>query len=182
VGLVGELPDAAHAGRLGFARAGDAIAIAGEFFPSLGASELAKLRGEPLPGELPAADVARVRAAQEAIRDAVRAGALASAHDIAEGGFAAAVAECCLAGRVGASVDLGASSDPWTHLFGEHPGGGFVVSGPREALDELARRVPLDVFGTVGGDSLRITIAGDALEVPLAELREAHGALAALFP
>jgi phosphoribosylformylglycinamidine synthase subunit PurL len=152
VGLVGELPDPARAGRLGFAGEGDAIALAGwNQSPSLAASELAKLRGEPLPDGLPELDVDAVRSAQGAIRDAVRAGALSSAHDIAEGGFAVAVAECCLAGGVGATLDLGPSDDPVTHLFGERSGG-FVVSGSRAALEELAARVPLDIFGTVGGD------------------------------
>src|SRR4051795_6203958 len=146
IGMVGRLPDARRAGRLGFARAGDAVALVGAFHPSLAASELGKLIGEPLPDELDAVDVAAVRAAIEAIRDAVRAGALTSCHDIAEGGFLVAVAECCLAGGVGATLDLGASDTPHAELFGEGPGG-FVVSGPRAALDELAARVPLDVFG-----------------------------------
>ncbi|MDQ3371839.1 MAG: phosphoribosylformylglycinamidine synthase subunit PurL, partial [Actinomycetota bacterium] len=46
VGMVGELPDPARAGRAGFAREGDLIALVGAFAPTLGASELAKLRGE----------------------------------------------------------------------------------------------------------------------------------------
>ena len=52
VGLVGELPDAARAGRLGFAEPGAAIAliVADSWAPSLAASELAKLRGEPVEG------------------------------------------------------------------------------------------------------------------------------------
>src|SRR3954462_6444630 len=57
VGMVGRLPDARRAGRLGFARSGDAVAIAGAFRPSLAASELAKLTGDPLPAALPDADV-----------------------------------------------------------------------------------------------------------------------------
>src|SRR5689334_17142650 len=83
VGMVGRLPDARRAGRLGFARAGDAIAIAGEFHPSLAAGELDKLCGAPLPDGLPAVDVAAVRAGFDAIRAAVRAGDLQSCHDIA---------------------------------------------------------------------------------------------------
>jgi phosphoribosylformylglycinamidine synthase len=181
VGMVGRLPDAARAGRLGFARSGDAIAIAGEFHPSLPASELSKLRGDPLPDGLPPVDVAKVRAAQEAIRDAVRAGELSSAHDIAEGGFLVAVAEACLAGGIGATLELGESDDPLVHLFGEGPGG-FVVSGPREALEALSARVPLDVFGIVGGEALDVRIADEAILVPLGELRAAHGSLAVLFP
>jgi phosphoribosylformylglycinamidine synthase len=181
VGIVGALPDPARAGRLGFARQGDAIAIAGEFRPSLPGGELAKLRGEPLPDRLPGFDAAKVRAAQAAIRDAVRAGELSSAHDISEGGFLVAVAESCVAGGLGAALDLGPSDDPWNHLYGEGAGG-FVVSGPRAALDRLAERVPLDVFGTVGGDGLEVAIGEWRFTASLAELREAHDALAELFP
>ena len=78
--MVGRLPDAARAGRLGFAQEGDAIAIAGRFAPSLAASELAKLRGEPLPDGLAEVDMAVVAALQEAIREAVRSGALTSSR------------------------------------------------------------------------------------------------------
>src|SRR5512132_536723 len=182
IGMVGRLPDARHAGRLGFARAGDAIALAGwDAAPSLAASELAKLWGEPLPDGLPAVDLTRARAVLEAVRDAVRAGTLSSCHDIAEGGLLVAVAESCLAGERGATLDLGPSDDLWTHLFGERPGG-FVVSGARAALDALAARVPLDIFGTVGGDALEVAIGGERASWALPELREAHAALARFFP
>jgi len=180
IGMVGRLPDARRAGRMGFARAGDAVAIAGAFAPALEAGELAKLRGEALPDGLAAIDIERVRDAQAAIRDAVRAGALSSAHDIAEGGFLVAVAECCLASGLGAQLDIGPSDAPFTHLFGEGPGG-FVVSGERDALDELAERVALDVFGTVGGDRLSVRIAEHAFSVSMAELGAAHVALARFF-
>jgi phosphoribosylformylglycinamidine synthase II len=182
IGMVGRLPDAHRAGRLGFAREGDAIALAGwNAAPSLAASELGKLWGEPLPDGLPAVELDHARGVLEAVRDAVRAGTLSSCHDVAEGGFLVAVAECCLAGDIGATLDLGPSDDPWCHLFGERPAG-FVLSAPRTVLDALAQAVPLDVFGTVGGDALELTIAGDTSRWALAELREAHGALARLFP
>jgi phosphoribosylformylglycinamidine synthase len=181
VGMVGALPDPERAGRLGFAHEGDAIAIAGELRPALPGCELAKLRGEPLPDGLPGFDAAKVRAAQAAIRDAVRAGELSSAHDIAEGGLLVAVAESCLAGSIGAVLDLGPSDDPWTHLYGEGAGG-FVVSGPRAALDRLAERVPLDVLGTVGGDGLEVAIGEWHFTAGLSELHEANSALVALFP
>ena len=42
--------------------------------------------------------------------------------------------------------------------------------------------MPLDVFGTVGGDALELTIAGETSRWALAELREAHGALGRFFP
>jgi phosphoribosylformylglycinamidine synthase len=185
VGMVGELPDAARAGRSGFARADDAIGFAGPFRPRLAGSELAKLRGEPLPDGLQEIDVAAVRAAHEAIRDAVRTGELSSAHDVAEGGFLVAVAESCLAGGLGATLDLGPVQGPdelERILFGESPGAGFVVSGPEDALRRLGQRVALDVFGTVGGEALDVTSGDVRITTSLAELRASHAALERLFP
>jgi phosphoribosylformylglycinamidine synthase len=182
VGMVGELPDAARAGRSGFAREGDAVGLAGPFRPRLPGSELAKLRGEELPTGLPEIDIAALRAAQQALRDAVRSGEVSSAHDVAEGGFLVAVAESCLAGGLGATLNLGPCDDLEQTLFGESPGSGFVLSGSEDALRRLGERVHVDIFGTVGGDALRVT-GGDAHVVAtLDELREAHAALAPLFP
>ena len=147
IGMVGRLPDARRAGRLGFRHAGEQVALVGPFIPSLRASELAKLRGEPLPDGLQEIDIEAVRGAQHAVADAVRTGALSSAHDIAEGGLAVALAECCLASGIGAEIDLGDDllgpagsalaaggvstgphSTPLSALFGEGAGG-FLVSG-----------------------------------------------------
>jgi phosphoribosylformylglycinamidine synthase len=188
VGIVGRLPDAAPAAGLGFARAGEQIALVGAFVPSLAASELAKLRGEPLPAGLPEVDVEAALAAIEAVRAAVRAGELSSAHDVAEGGLAVALAECCLAGGIGASVRLGAlGGEPDATLFGEGSGG-FLVSAPAAAIERLssggARVLKL---GETGGDELRIELDGAGAEqhvsVGLQELRGAHdGGLAPFFP
>jgi phosphoribosylformylglycinamidine synthase II len=168
VGMVGELPDAARAAQSGFARAGDTIVLVGSFAPTLGASELAKLRGEPLPDGLPAADLNAVRATHEAVRDAVRSGAVRSCHDVAEGGLAVALAECCLHGGIGAYVDADGID-----LFGEQPGRAFVVSGEDDAVAGLGR-----VLGTVGGPELTIGPLTWALD----DLRTANGALGPLFP
>jgi phosphoribosylformylglycinamidine (FGAM) synthase-like enzyme len=125
--------------------------------------------------------VAQVVATLDAVREAVRAGELTSAHDIAEGGLLVAVAESCLAGGRGASLDLGDAEDVWTRLFGERPGG-FVVSGPREALDRLGEQVPVEVVGAVGGEHVQIAVADLTERWSLADLREASAALAPLFP
>jgi phosphoribosylformylglycinamidine synthase subunit PurL len=174
IGMVGAVPDARRAGRLGFARPSDAIALVGPFVPSLEASELAKLWGWELPDGLPPVDIAAVAAAHGAVRDAVRAGTVSSAHDIAEGGFAVALAECCLAGKLGAHVEVD------LHLFGEGSGG-FVLSGGEQELQALSDRTPVRLVGTVGGDSLSV-LAGDVhVELTLEEMAHAHGALAELF-
>ena len=164
VGMVGELPDPARAGRLGFAVEGDAVAlITAGWAPSEVGSELAKLRGEPLAGALPAADLGALRALYAAVRQAVRSGALRSAHDVAEGGVAVALAECCIAGGIGAHVDLGDIP-----LFAEGPGS-FVVSGPREAMTAFGTAAR--VVGEVGRDALGIH---GHLNIPVADLARVH--------
>jgi phosphoribosylformylglycinamidine synthase len=88
---------------------------------------------------------------------------VSSAHDIAEGGIALALAECCLAGGIGARVSLPDGLEP----FGEAPGRGFIVSGPADALDGMT------IIGEVGGDALEI--AG-RLNLAVSELRSAYDA------
>jgi phosphoribosylformylglycinamidine (FGAM) synthase-like enzyme len=164
VGMVGKLPDAAHPGRLGFARAGDAIALVGPFTPALAGSELAKLRGEAPVGRLPDLDAGATAAAHALVREAVRAGRVASAHDIAEGGLAVALAECCLAAGIGATVSV--DDGGLEELFGEAPGRGFIGSGAEADLAGLGT-----MLGHVGGEDLEIV---GRLRVPLTALREAH--------
>ena len=108
VGMVGELPDPARAAGSGFVAPGDTIALIAArcWTPSLAGSELAKLQGRPPEGELPHADLGELRVVHAAVRQAVRAGALRSAHDVAEGGLAVALAEACVLGGHGAEVDL----------------------------------------------------------------------------
>ena len=191
IGMVGRLPDARCAGRLGFARTGDTVALVGPFAPSLPASELAKLHGQALPGRLEDIDIGAVHAAQFAVRGAMRVGGLSSAHDIAEGGLAIALAECCLAGGLGAEVRLSGDAgnggggedlaDPLRLLFGEGPGG-FLVSGTPNGVHSLGRRTRLRTIGVVGGDALTIALADTTVSATLSELIEAHSALAELFP
>jgi phosphoribosylformylglycinamidine synthase len=181
IGLVGELPDVALAGRIGFRAEGDRIALVGPFAPEIAGSELARLGGRELPSSLADVDIPRVLAAQRAVRDAVRSGSLASAHDIAEGGLATALAECCLAGGLGAEVAFDDTVKPLRALFGEGSGG-FVVSGGEGALRALGGAgVAVRIVGLVSGTRLTI-VAGEArIELALERLREAHGALRALF-
>jgi phosphoribosylformylglycinamidine synthase len=165
VGMVGELPDPARSGRLGFFAPGDAVAlITASWAPSEVGSELAKLRGDALEGALPAAELGALRALHAAVRQAVRSGALRSAHDVAEGGVAVALAECCIAGGIGARVAHDGE------LFAEGPGA-FVVSGPADAM--AAFGAAAQVIGTVEGDALAIE---GVLDLPVAELTRVHGA------
>ncbi|HSS04333.1 MAG TPA: phosphoribosylformylglycinamidine synthase subunit PurL [Solirubrobacterales bacterium] len=158
VGMVGELPDPDSTAPSAFAREGDAIALLGPFEPSLAGSELAKQRGE-LDAGLPQPDIATVAAACAAVREAVRAGKLSSAHDISDGGLACALAESAIGGGVGCRVDVqplrSRGCSPEEALFGE-ASGGFLLSGNRAVLEDLGATL----IGQVGGATVEV-VAGD---------------------
>jgi phosphoribosylformylglycinamidine (FGAM) synthase-like enzyme len=172
VGMVGKLPDPSAVPRSGFASPGHAVALVGPFRPALEGSELAKLRGRLADG-LPSVDLAEQAAALAELRAAVRGGALPTVHDVADGGLAVALAECCIGGGVGARIELDAVDD--VALFGEGPGG-VVIAGPLEAVKRVSGA---HVIGEVGGEALEI--AG-AFSLPVARLRSTYeGAIPAAF-
>ncbi len=119
VGMVGKLPAAARAGRLGFVRVGTRSRWWVRSSPRgrVGTLEAARgAAGRRASGGSTARDPGRSRGrpGPRAVRG------VPSAHDVAEGGVACALAECCVAGGLGASVRLPPGLDP----FGEAPGRG----------------------------------------------------------
>jgi phosphoribosylformylglycinamidine synthase subunit PurL len=163
VGMVGKLPEAGAVPGTGFAEEGHAIALIGMFEPALEGSELEKLHGR-LARSLPPLDLAAHADALVRVRAAVRSGAIPTAHDVSEGGIACALAECCIAGNLGATVTVDGGE---AGLFGEGPGG-VIVAGPRGAIESLDAAV---VIGEVGGDALEVE---GVMTVPLPELRAAY--------
>jgi phosphoribosylformylglycinamidine synthase len=99
---------------------------------------------------------------------------LRSAHDVAEGGLAVALAECSFAGaRLGFRVALEGGMRTDALLFGESQSR-MLVSVRRKALSQvrdLARRedVPYAVLGEVRGHSL---VSDGLIDVPLEASRE----------
>jgi phosphoribosylformylglycinamidine synthase len=176
IGMVGKLPEPQTVPRTAFAEEGHAIALVGMFEPAFEGSELEKLRGR-MAGTLPPLDLAAHADALVRVRAAVRTGEFATAHDVSEGGLAAALAESCIAGGLGARVSLDALLPPAAGdgapraaeiaLFGEAPGG-VIVAGPRDAIDVLEGAI---VIGTVGGNALEID---GVMSVPVTELRTAY--------
>jgi phosphoribosylformylglycinamidine synthase subunit PurL len=186
VGMVGEVPDPAAVPRLALSP-GDAIALAGPFRPDLRGSELAKQRGE-LDAGLPPVDLRAIAEAIAAVRDAVRAGGLAVAHDVADGGLACALAECAIAGGVGAEVDLGAllaerGGDGESWLFGEGPGG-FLLAGDPDRIAALTDSGLALRIGSAGGESIALSAGGLRVSIGVEEAaaawRSLGGRMAAL--
>ena len=182
VGMVGELPSAEGLPTAAL-RAGDAIAFAGTFNPSLAGSQLAKLRGE-LDHGLGDFQVGVVKAAIAEVRDAVRAGRLRTVHDVSDGGLACALAECAIDGGTGLQVDIGkligAGDDAEAWLFGEGPGG-FVVAGEPTAIEGLIAAGTATLIGVASGETIEIAAGPLSVSVPVADAAAAWRSLGELM-
>ena len=159
-----------------FRTEGDLVALLGPNRPELGGSEYLKVAHGRVAGRPPAVDLALERGVQRTCRAAVEAGLLSSAHDVSEGGLAAALAEACMGGPgrgMGAVVEAPGDSRPDVSLFGESHSR-IVVSLKEEdygRLRDLASRegVPAAVIGRVGGTHL---VIGDLVRARVERLRD----------
>jgi phosphoribosylformylglycinamidine synthase len=157
VGVAGLLDDVDRLCTPGFKQEGDEIFLLGGEDVSLGGSMFAWLRTGMLNGTPAALDLDLERRVQALVRQTIAAGLLHSAHDCSDGGLAVALAECAIAGAIGATIDQPLSR-PEVELFGEGSGR-IVVSVPTAAVSGLQERardrdVPLRRLGRVGGDAL----------------------------
>jgi phosphoribosylformylglycinamidine synthase len=177
IGMVGLLEDWERHAVSHFPAADLGIVLLGENREDLGGSEWLALRRGIEAGFPPAVDLQHERRLIDLLVAAVADGAIRSAHDIADGGLAVALAECTFTGDaiVGANVSLSEGFRPDALLFGESTGRVIAATEDPEALLALARAkgVPAHSIGTTGGDRLRIgPPTGDAwIDTPVAQLR-----------
>jgi phosphoribosylformylglycinamidine synthase len=168
VGMVGQVQiDMPRAG-LGFKRAGDVICLVGPLDWNLAGSEYQRLAHGEVEGSLPKISLEAELAAARVVRQLVLEGMARSAHDCALGGLALTLAESCIAGGLGAVVELTAlpprpepPSWRWGLLFGEAEGR-YVLSLASEGrgkLIELCRSagVAWRELGLVGGSEILIS-------------------------
>lgn len=109
VGMVGLIPDITKICGQGWQASGDVIYLLGLPLASkisLGASEYLATIHNTVAGKPPRVDFDLERRVQKVCREGIRNGWVRSAHDCAEGGLAIAIAECCLAGNLGAQINL----------------------------------------------------------------------------
>jgi phosphoribosylformylglycinamidine synthase len=163
VATVGILADVTQHVTQWFKNAGDFVVLLGETREELGASEYLSLLHGRVAGAPPALDLEREKRLQELCLTAARERLFSSAHDVAEGGLAVALAEACIMrpeGAIGAHITTTGDLRADALLFGESQSR-VLVSLPHAALprlQELARAadLPLTVLGEVGGTDLDI--------------------------
>jgi len=172
IAMVGLLEDVSRHLRIAWQEAGDAIMLLGETREELGGTEyLAVLHGLD-GGAPPTIDLDTERALHRVVLEAAAAGLLRSAHDVADGGLAVALAEACFASGLGARVEVETGMRLDAFLFGESQSR-MLVSVSRDETGAVraiadAHGLPCTVLGEVGGEQL---IMGTAIAVPVADIR-----------
>ncbi|HEY0932270.1 MAG TPA: phosphoribosylformylglycinamidine synthase subunit PurL [Trebonia sp.] len=181
IGVLGVHDDVRKRLTAGFAADGAQVVLLGRTEPEFGGSAWAEVVHQHLGGRPPAADLESERRLAALIVAAAADGLLASAHDLADGGLAIALAEACLHGGRGCVVTV--PGELFTGLFSESAGRALVSVVPGREAEFGARAqehdVPAAVLGVTYGDALTV---GEAFQIPLAELeRSWTSALPALF-
>ncbi len=167
ISAVGIVPDASKTVTMDFKAENNLVYLLGETRDEMGASHYAMIHDleggiVPQPLESP---LERYRA----LHQAINAGLVQSAHDCSEGGLAVALAEMCIAGRFGASVQLLNKSsenpalDAQQILFSESTGRIILEVNPenKAAFEAMFAGVPLTQIGTV---TTKTDISADRLE------------------
>ena len=171
IGMVGVMDDVGLRVPMGFAAEGDIVMVLGATRDEIGASEyLAVVHGVEA-GQVPALDLEAEGRLCRLLATAARDGLVRSAHDISEGGLAVALAECAIAGSIGATLRIGSDGGdgglaPDRSLFSESAARA-VVTLEQSRLDEFLAlagglSVPATTLGRVGGDRLCVEFVGAA--------------------
>lgn len=128
IGMVGLINDLKHITTQNFKKAGDVIYVIGESKEDWGGSELQKMLHGKIFGKAPSIDLDVELKRQKQLLEAIRLGVIASAHDLAEGGLAVALAESLFGTELGANVTI--NHDAAVELFSETQSR-FLVSVPQ---------------------------------------------------
>ena len=126
-----------------------------------------------------AIDLDEERAMQNLIASLIREGLVRSAHDLSEGGFAVALAECCFStlhrGPLGAAARVPSRLEVCRDLFGEFPTRVLLSTTDTAGLVGRAQAAGLVAheIGAVGGDRLILEYEGArAIDVPIDQIED----------
>ncbi len=166
IGMVGLISDLKHITTQNFKKAGDVIYVIGESKEDWGGSELQKMLHGKIFGKAPSIDLELEEKRQKQLLEAIRLGVIASAHDLAEGGLAVALAESLFGTELGANVTI--KKDAVVDLFSETQSR-FLVSVPQTYTKAFESFVDdaIKIGEVVSGENL--TISDNQKQVVLKE-------------
>lgn len=188
IGMLGLMENVHRdATRSGFRNAGDAVFLltpeAWVHHEGIGGSEYLSVVHDICAGDAPHMDLREEAAVQQAMLALIRAGLVASAHDVSDGGLAVCLAESAIFSGFGCTVELGTTTLPSrldALLFGETQSRIVFTANPadEEAIKQLLGGFPASLtrIGTVGtAEGVQIRVGGTlVMEVSVATLREAY--------
>ena len=132
IGMVGLVDDLSYTTTQEVKNAGDFVYVIGETEAEFGGSELQKLQNGRIFGKAPVIDLEVEAARQQALLQAIRAGLVQSAHDVAEGGLSVAIAETTFGTKLGVEVTLEGSAT--SVLFSESQSRFVITVAPEKAV------------------------------------------------
>ncbi|SNB45587.1 phosphoribosylformylglycinamidine synthase subunit PurS [Geobacter sp. DSM 9736] len=191
--VIGKIEDARRAVTMDVKRPGDIVYMLGTTAAELGGSEYLAKSGF-VGNRVPLVDPASAYRRYTAYHRAVMAGAVASCHDLSDGGLAVAAAESAFAGGLGMKIDL--RQIPWRGdrqemgdaqlLFSEsasrllvtvHPDfrnvfETFMAGTDFAAIGEVTTEPVLEILGMSGGSVVKTELAHlkEAWQDPLRDL------------
>ncbi|NJP03995.1 phosphoribosylformylglycinamidine synthase, partial [Candidatus Gracilibacteria bacterium] len=171
ISTLGVIPDATKVQTIDWKMPGDKIFVIGETKAEFGGSEFANMK-ELKDLDVPSVDPKAAKDRYERVFKAHQDGLLASSQYIWQGGLGAALAKSCIAGELGAHIDLSSVSNDLATAMWSESKSRFLVSVADNKCDELAKRFPEAIeIGEVAGE--RLVIAG-ADAVSVAELSASY--------
>ncbi|WP_277424084.1 phosphoribosylformylglycinamidine synthase subunit PurL [Neoactinobaculum massilliense] len=170
IGMVGKVASLTDVTTIGFKHAGDGIYLVGDTEADFAGSELQRMQAGRIFGTLRDFDLPAHRARLARILGAIRAGLLASCHDVSEGGLAINLAESLFGTGLGAEVTM---DMPAALLFAETPSR-FVCSVTAANGAAFCAAVPEAVrIGTVTDTgTLAITASDQRASARVSELEQ----------
>ncbi|WP_078592553.1 phosphoribosylformylglycinamidine synthase subunit PurL [Evansella clarkii] len=140
IGMVGLIEQTEHITTQRFKKPGDLIYIVGEAGNDFGGSELQKMKEGSIFGHSPKIDMAVEKDRQEKVLEAIQGGTVASAHDMAEGGFLVALAESLFGTELGAEVKL-TGDDVLAECFAETQSR-YILTVSKEQQSRFENYIP----------------------------------------
>jgi phosphoribosylformylglycinamidine synthase len=158
IGMIGIIDDLDHITPSAFQNAGDLVYVIGETLPEIGGTEYLNCIHNKIGGKLPILDLEKEKRTHQVVLSAIHKGYINSCHDIADGGLAVALAECCILDKknqigLNATFDM----DMAAHLFAfSESQSRFIVSVSPQKKHDLendlsSAKLPFSFIGQTGG-------------------------------
>jgi phosphoribosylformylglycinamidine synthase len=168
IGMMGLIEDVKEVMTSYFKNEGDVVAIVSrqteeQSYDGLGGSEYLKQVHNIIAGDAPDIDPSFEKKLYDAALEMIRKGLIKSAHDIADGGFAVAIAESCLMNKkniIGCKIDFKYPGRKDFAMFNESQSR-IIISIDKKNIDECKsicskKEISFTEIGETGGNKLII--------------------------